>query len=275
MFEDRVAIITGASSGLGRHLALRLASRGAKLVLSARRREKLESVRREISERTGKKPGKRAKRASVLTGDVTVEEDCRDVIQHTLHTYGSLDFLITAAGVSMWKRFEEIEDLSTLERIMDVNYMGTVRCLKPALPHLRESGGSFVAISSIQGKVGAPFHTGYAASKHAIQGFCNSLRMEYESGDFHIMTVLPHWIGKTELRQNAIGNPPRRDRKQSANALDPGTCCDAIINGIRREKREVILPFKVKLLSLLYAIAPGMADSIIKGRVRNEQDRSG
>ena len=120
----------------------------------------------------------------------------------------------------MWTAFAAIEDVALFRTLMEVNYLGAVHCVHPALPHLKKSKGLFVAISSIQGQVGVPLHTGYSASKHALQGFCDALRMEVAESGVGVMTVLLHWLKGTELRQRALGR--RREGVGRCIARTPG-----------------------------------------------------
>ena len=163
----------------------------------ARNAERLEAVAREC-EQLG---------SEVLTvvGDVAVAEDGKRLVEAAIERFGGIDYLVANAGVSMWTAFAAIEEVALFRTLMEVNYLGAVHCVHPALLHLKKSKGLFVAISSIQGQVGVPLHTGYSASKHALQGFCDALRMEVAESGVGVMTVLLHWLKGTELRQRALG----------------------------------------------------------------------
>src|SRR5437868_986476 len=157
--KDRVVVITGASKGIGAELALQLASLGARLVLAARNAKELDAVAGQC----------KARGASVITvrADVSVDRECAAIMSGAALAFGRIDVLVNNAGASMWARFEDIKDLSILERLMQVNYMGSVYCTAHALPYLRESHGLIVGISSLAGRTGVPTRTGYSASKHA------------------------------------------------------------------------------------------------------------
>ena len=197
MFHGKTAIISGASSGLGASLALAFAEAGANLALFALDGEGLTETADACRERGG--------RVLTATGDVGRPEDCQRVVERTVCQYAAVDYLIACAGISMWARFEEIEDISIFRRLMDTNYLGVVHCVYYALPHLKKSRGMVVAISSIQGKIGVPLHTGYVASKHAVQGFFESLRGELRESGVDVLTVLPGWLRGTNLRRAALG----------------------------------------------------------------------
>ena len=169
-FHENVVIITGASSGIGRELAHQLAERGAWLCLAARDTDRLEAVADLCAHRSG--------RAIAVPTDVAQRQQCEDLVARTVEEFGRLDTLINNAGITMWALFEELQDLEPLERIMQVNYFGSVYCTYAALPHLKESQGRLVAVASLTGKAGVPTRSGYAASKHAMVGFFDTLRIE-------------------------------------------------------------------------------------------------
>jgi NAD(P)-dependent dehydrogenase (short-subunit alcohol dehydrogenase family) len=144
--REQVVAITGASKGIGAELARQLAAKGSKLVLAARSEAELESVAADCR--------KAGASVVVVKADVAVERDCQAMVAGAITAFGRLDALVNNAGATMWARFEDIRDLSTLERIMQVNYMGAVYCTRHALPHLRQSKGLLVGISSLAGRTG-------------------------------------------------------------------------------------------------------------------------
>lgn len=267
MLAGRSVAITGASSGLGAALALALAGAGAHLSLLARREDRLEAVAAEC----------RAAGAIVSTvaGDVTEPDDGLRLVERAVADHGGLDILIANAGMSMWTRFDEAEDLALFRRLMEVNYLGAVYCLHPALPHLKERGGQFVAISSIQGRVAVPHHTGYVASKHALQGFCDALRMELADTGVNVLTVLLHWLRGTELREHAFGadgQPIGEQRRQhSGESVSLGEASSAILDGIGQRRRELVIPWKLKALAAVHALRPQLSEAIVR-RAVNKQD---
>ena len=179
--NNKVVVITGASKGIGAELAKQLAARGAKLVLAARSVKELEAVAAEC---------RKAGAEHVITGAALA--------------FGGIDVLVNNAGATMWALFEEIEDVSILERIMQVNYMGAVYCTRHALPYLRASKGVLVGVSSLAGLNGVPTRTGYAAAKHAMVGFFDSLRIELEGSGIAVTMIHPGFVA-TGVRENATG----------------------------------------------------------------------
>ncbi len=258
-------IITGASSGLGRALALELPWYDTNLVLFARNQEKLLETQNLCAKFNSP--------CIIFSGDVTKPEDCKKLTDLTLDRFGALDILIANAGIGMRAKFEEIEDISILNKMMTTNYLGAVNCTQHALSHLKKSKGLIVVISSIQGKQGVPLHTGYAASKHALHGFFDSLRIELQDTGVDILIALPSWISNPDWRQNSLGmdGQPRGEssKKQSKSAVSLEECSQAIIKAILKRKREVVIPAKLKFLPLLNLINPKMVEFFIKRKFQS------
>ena len=266
MFRDKTAVITGASSGLGRSLAIELSGLGAGLVLFGRDGARLE----ETAERCRQGGGT----VVTVTGDVTEPDDCARLIAAALDRFGGIDYLVLSAGVSMWARFEDIEDVTIFRKVMETNYLGAVHCAHAALPYLKERRGMIVAISSIQGKIGVPYHTGYVASKHALQGFCDTLRVELEGSGVRVLTVLPHWLRGTGLRQNAYGKsgtPMGNARPaHSGESIGLDECCREIVAAIRSGKRELIIPLRLRVLAWLNKLSPKLVERIVKSKTEEQ-----
>lgn len=262
----KTIIITGASSGLGKALAIALAAHNVKLVLAARNQDALHEVAEAC-----KRPG--SPLPLTVRTDVTDAEQCRAMVDESVKQYGSIDYLILNAGISMWSRFEDVTDTSIFHKIMAVNYLGAVHCIHAALPQLKKSRGSIVAISSVQGKMGMPYHSGYAASKHALHGFLDSLRMELT--DVHILTVMPHWISGTRLRENALGTDGQKiglsKRRHTKESISLDQCSQAIIKAMIRGKKEVAIPFKLNLVPWLKLIAPGFLRNLVTRKLKSQK----
>src|SRR5579885_786789 len=166
-FRDKVVIVTGASDGIGRELAVQLAAEGACLALASRNADRLNAVAAECVARGG--------RAVVIPTDVSDREACGRLVEKTVAAFGRIDMLISNAGISMWARFADVKDPEMIERILRVNFLGAMYCTWHALPYLRQSRGRIVAVSSISGWYPAPTGSGYAASKYALRGFFDSI----------------------------------------------------------------------------------------------------
>ncbi len=265
--RGKSVVITGASAGLGAALARAFADAGAGLTLLARREDELGQVAEDC--RT------RGVEVTTVIGDVTLVEDGRRLTECAVAAHGGIDCLIANAGMSMWAPFEEVTDLSLFRRLLEVNYLGAVHCVHPALAFLQQRQGLFVAISSIQGRLGVPNHTGYVAAKHALQGFCDTLRMEQASRGVQVLTVLLHWLRGTELRRNAFGadGEPMGDRRRghSSESVSLEQACAAILGGVAKRERELVIPWKLRALTKLHGLRPSAAEAIVR-RAVNKQD---
>jgi len=254
--KDKVVVITGASRGIGAELARQLATQGAMLALSGREVALLEGVAGECRQRGAK--------AQAIAADVTKEGDCRRLMERTVASFGRIDALVNNAGATMWARFDEIQDLAILERIMDVNYMGAVRCTHFALPHLKASRGLLVGIASLTGLTGVPTRTGYAASKHAMRGFFDSLRIELAGSGVDVTMVYPGFVG-TGIRENASGpdgKPVAINPVNAADVMSPQTCARLIREAMAGRRREVIMTLRGKMGPWLKLVAPSVVDRI-------------
>jgi short-subunit dehydrogenase len=209
-----------------------------------------------------------------VQGDVTEPGDCERLSDITIKTYGSIDHLVLNAGISMWAKFDEITDLSLFQKLIETNYLGNVRLIHLFLPLLKKSRGLITAVSSIQGDIAVPNHSGYVASKHALTGFLNSLRIELKSTGVDIMLIKPHWLRGTNLRGNAfdkdgnkIGNSRKGHNKESISLEE---CSRKIIKGMADRKRELVIPPKLKLLEWLNLINPKLVEKIVSGKVKEQ-----
>jgi short-subunit dehydrogenase len=162
--------------------------------------------------------------------------------------------IILNAGISMWAPFEKIKDVSFFKKIMDVNYTGCVNCIHSALPELKKSHGKIVAITTAQAIVGFPHHTGYAASKHALQGFLESLEMELD-GQVHFANAFLGWIKGTNLRENAFGSDGiqlgEARHSHNHNAVGLEICTKQIIEAIQTDKKSIYIPGKLRFIPFL------------------------
>lgn len=257
-FAYKVIIITGASSGIGRALALELAKVQASIVLAARSEDDL----REIAVRCREKGA----RALVVPTDVAEKEQCRHLVEKTIEEYGQIDILVNNAGISMWAYFEEFEDLDRFDEMMQVNYMGAVYCTKFALPYLKKSKGLIVAVSSLAGKTGVPTRSGYSASKHAMVGFFESIRVELMDSGVDVSLVYPGFVA-TEIRKRAFGEdgaPLGVSPIQEDKAMTPEECARIMVKGMAKRKREIVMTLRGKIGQWIKLIAPGLVDKIAR-----------
>lgn len=258
VFRNNVVIITGASSGIGREVAQQLAEQGAWLALGARNVERLEATAAECRRRGG--------RALVVKTDVSVEAECQNLIAQTVTEYGRLDTLVNNAGISMWTRFDELQDLSGLDRMMHVNYLGSATCTYYALPHLKQTRGRLVGVSSLAGKNGVPTRSGYAATKHAMAGFFDSLRIELAETGVTVTMIYPGFV-TSEIRQRAVGadgQPLGKSPVREGEVMTTAECARLIITAMTRRKREEVMTARGKLGLWVKLIAPGIVDQMAR-----------
>lgn len=254
--HENVTVITGASAGIGRGLALQLADEGAWLALAARDADKLEEVAAQCRQRGTK--------ALVVPTDVTKQSQCAHLVERTIAEYGRIDTLINNAGLSMFARFDEIKDLAVLEEVMQVNYFGSVYCTSYALPHLKATRGRIVGISSLAGKIGMPTRTGYSASKHALVGFYDSLRIECAKEGITVTVVFPGFVS-TRIRERALGpdaRPLGKSPYSETGLMTVDECARLTVKAIVQRKRELMLGGK--LIPWLKLVAPRLLDNIAR-----------
>ncbi|OLP15796.1 short chain dehydrogenase [Leptolyngbya sp. 'hensonii'] len=254
-FSQQTLILTGASTGIGRSLAIALAQKGARLVLAARNQPALAETAAACMEQGGE--------AIAVPTDVTRSEDCQQLVAAAIDRFGCLDALINNAGTSMLARFDTVTDLSIFEQIMRVNYLGAVYCTHYALPYLKTSQGLLVAISSLCGKTAVPTRSGYVASKHALQGFFDTLRIELQESGVDVLVVSPGFVA-TDIRQRALGadghSLGQSPRDESKNTMSVELCVAQIMRAMERRQREQVMTLKGKLIPWVKLVAPGLVD---------------
>lgn len=258
----RVAVITGASSGIGRQLAYDLADRGMKLALAARNRSVLEEVAAACRSRLG---AGRDDDVIVVPTDVAELDACRALMTRTIEAFGGIDLMVANAGISMWARFDEIEDVSIFERIMKINYLGAVYCTRFAYKSILARKGLFVAISSLTGKTGVPTRSAYAASKHAMQGFYDSLRVEIRNTGAEVLVVSPGFVA-TEVRERALGPDGQplghSKRDEASGTMTVEECVRQIVVAIEKRERDLAMVRGGHLLLAAGTLMPRRIDDM-------------
>lgn len=261
-FAGKVVVLTGASQGIGRALAIELASRGARLALVARDAAALEAVAAECRARGAE--------AHVVAADVGVQADCRRLVDETVSRFVSLDVLVLNAGITMWARADELEDVSVYERLLRVNVLGSIWPTLFALPHLKRARGRIVAVASLAGLTGVPTRSGYAASKHAMVGFFDSLRIELDGTGVSVTIVAPDFV-VTEIHRRAIGAdglPLGATPMQESRILTAAACARMIADATETRRRLLITSFRGKAGRWVRLVAPGLIDAIAKKAIR-------
>jgi len=246
-FTGLRAVVTGASSGIGRHLAARLAGGGARVALVARRTERLEALAERIRSAGGD--------ALVLTCDVADREQSLACAREIEQRLGGVDLLVNNAGYGHHRKFLDW-DLDDMERMMRVNYFGALYWTKALLPGMvGRKRGWLVFVSSVGGKLAVPEETAYAGSKFALSGFAEALSYEVEDDGVHVMVVCPGTIRTEFFDDEALRRMPPVSRRMMA---DVEPMVDAILAGLAKGKYEVTFPRFVEMGYVVRAIAPGV-----------------
>lgn len=256
-FKDKVVIITGASSGIGKACAIEMASRGANLVLAARQYVTLCELTATLEKQYQIK-------AVAVQADVSREEDCQFLIKQAMLTFSRIDVLINNAGLSMRALFTDL-DLSVLKNLMDVNFWGTVYCSKFALPEILKTKGTIVGVSSIAGYRGLPGRTGYSASKFAMNGFMEALRTELLKTGVNVLVACPGFTS-SNIRVAALaedGKAHGETSMEEAKMMSPEAVAKIIVDGIAARKITLIMTGQGKLTVWLNKLLPGLADKLV------------
>lgn len=265
MLTNAVVVLTGASEGIGRALALELAGQRLSLVLAARNRERLEEVAREC-EAAGSQ-------CLVVQTDITDAAQCRALVDSAIARFGRMDVLINNAGSTMWSRFDELADLGVIEQVMSVNYFGAVYLTAAALPWLKQSRGRLVAVTSLAGLTGVPERTGYAASKHALTGFFDSLRIELAGSGVSVTIIAPDFV-RSEIHKRAIGpdgRPLGESPMQVSRIMSAEECARMALRAIERRKRLLITSARGHVGRWVRLFAPSLIDRMAAAAIRNKR----
>ncbi len=254
--KNKVVIITGGSSGIGKAMAEKFGREGSKILITGRNKEELAKATDEL----------RQKGITIQSfqADVSVEEDNRKMAEEAIRHYGTIDVLINNAGISMRALFSEV-DIAVVKKVMDINFYGVLYATKYCLPEITKNNGSIVGISSIAGFRGLPGRTGYSASKFALNGFLEVLRTELLKTGVHVLTACPGFtasnIRKRSLTKDGSqqGESPRQEEKM----MTAEECAEHIYNATAKRKRTLVLTTQGKLAVFLNKWLPGLADKMV------------
>jgi short-subunit dehydrogenase len=263
--NNKVVIITGASSGIGKALAFEFGKAGAKIVITGRNTQKLEETAQELQSQNID--------TLAIIADVSKEADNQRMIAETLAKYGQIDILINNAGMSMRALFEEV-DLSVIRQLMDINFFGTVYATKYALPHILKSQGSIVAISSIAGYRGLPARTGYSASKFAMHGFIESLRTELIKKNVHVLLACPGFT-QSNIRSAALtedGSQQSETPRDEEKMMSSEEVAKHILKAVIHKKRDLVLTTQGKLTVFFNKWLPKWMDKKVYDVMAKEEN---
>ncbi|MFB3153948.1 MAG: SDR family oxidoreductase [Candidatus Acidiferrales bacterium] len=256
--SNQVAVITGASEGIGAAIARRFAGEGARVVLAARSEEKLKALAEELG----------SERALAVPTDVTDAEQVKRLMARTREHFGGLDILVNNAGVGLYASVAEMA-WADFEQMWKVNFFGVVRCIREALPDLRERRGMVVNISSVAGKLAIPYLTGYCASKFALNAFSTGLRMELAQAGVRVVVVCPGTV-RTPFHQSAFRSNrlPEVFAQRSRGGISAERVAVATLRAVVRGRREVVVPWRLRLAVGFRNLLPAFADGILQRMLR-------
>lgn len=262
----KTVIITGASSGIGKACAEEYAKRGANLVLAARQYVTLCEIAKDLEERFEIK-------VIAIKCDVSIENECQSLIEQALTHFNTIDVLLNNAGISMRALFREL-DLIVLKRLMDVNFWGAVYCTKYALSALLKSKGSVVGISSGAAYHGFPGRTGYSASKFALNGFLESLRIENLKNGLHVLIAAPGFTA-SNIRYTALvkdGTVQGDTSMEESKMMTAARTAQLLVEAIEGRKRTLVITSQAKLMVLFSKIVPAWLDKLLYNHFTKEKD---
>lgn len=263
--QNKVAVITGASSGIGKACATEMAKQGCNIVLAARNLQKLDAAVAECTSLGVKAIG--------VQTDVSNENDCKKLIEKAITEMGQIDILVNNAGISMRAVFDGI-DLDVIRQLMDINFWGMVYCTRYALPHLLKTKGSVIGVSSIAGYRGLPARTGYSASKFAMNGFLEALRTENFKTGLHVLTICPGFTA-SNIRNTALtadGSSQGESPRDEAKMMQPEEVAQIMIKGILKRKKIITLTTQGKMTVLLNKFFPSFMDKMVYNHIKKEPD---
>lgn len=268
-FSSKVIIVTGASSGIGLASVRRFMELGANVVLAARSIDKLEKIASDLNQKFAAHSSQPI--AHCIKTDVTKEEDCKNLIEKTVERFGKIDILVNNAGISMRAVFKDL-DLKVMHSLMDTNFWGTVYCTKYALPYLLESKGTVVGVISTAGYVGLPARTAYSASKFAVRGFLETLRIEHLYDGLHVMIFAPGFT-TSNIRNVALtadGSPQGETPRDENRMMSAERVARILSRGIMRRRAEMVLTPLGKATLFASRNLPRVTDKVEYRMMANE-----
>lgn len=260
-----VAVVTGASGGIGEEIAVQISAQGACVVLAARRRDALEGVAARC-----RRAGAAPESLMVVPCDVTDRAQCEALVAATVAKFGRLDVLVNNAGQGMWGRADEVRDWSVYETMLRVNYLSAVWLTLEALPHLKASHGRILAVGSLAGKLGVPLRSGYGAAKHALTGFLDALRIELDDSGVSVTMIHPGFVttGSQARNLGVDGNPLGTMPVALRGGISAAACAAWLLEAGAARRRDVYPGFRAKLALWLRLVAPAVVDRMTARAIR-------
>ena len=264
-FKDKVIIVTGASSGIGLASARLFGSMGAKVVMAARSIDKMTALASSVSEDPD--------RVLCVKADVSVEQDCKSIVEAAVSKWGRIDILVNNAGLSMRAMFKDL-DLKVIKTLMDVNFWGTVYCTKYALPYLLESKGQVVGVISIAGYSALPARCAYSSSKYAIRGFLDTLRIEHLKDGLGVLVFAPGYTS-SNVRNAALtadGSAQGQTPLEEGKLMSAERCAELLAKALAKRRSEVILTPLGRATVLMHRLFPRLTDKMTYNFIAKEKD---
>ncbi|WP_209330463.1 SDR family oxidoreductase [Lunatimonas salinarum] len=263
--KDKVVIVTGATSGIGRACAFAFGKAGAKVVITGRSQARLDNTLIQLQEAGIEVYG--------VMADAADQEENERVAQEAISHFGRIDVLVNNAGISMRALFEDL-DLSVFHQVMDTNFWGAVYLTKACLPEILKRKGSIIAVSSINGFRGTPARTAYTASKFAMNGFFESLRTEVMKRGVHVLVACPGFTA-SNIRNKALtadGSAQQESPRDETKMMSAEEVAEAILVATLKRRRDLVLTREGKLAHFLNKWVPGMMDTIVYNHMAKEKD---
>ena len=263
--ENKVVVITGGSSGAGESLAYKFSREGYDVVIGGTNLERLKNVQSKIKLYGSK--------CELVVHDVSVKKDVKKLIDHTIRSFGRLDVLICNAGISYRSVFEHA-NLDIFEKLFKINFFGAIYSVKYSIPHLIKTNGSIIAISSLNGFIATPTRSAYVSSKHAVQGFFDSIRLELKNKDVHVMVASPGYF-ESNFRKNTLtsdGNKEGNSSRDEKSMMTSEKVAEKIFEGYKKKKRDLIFTFRGKLAYLIKNWFPKLSDRLAYNEILNERE---
>ena len=260
-FKDKVVAVTGGSEGIGKAIIDALIPLGAKVATCGRNYDKLYELHMQYSQVL----------LHSIVCDVSKEEDCKRFIDSTIKTFEKIDILINNAGVSMRALVKDL-DVDVIRKVMDVNFYGAVYCTKHAMPSIIENQGTIVGVSSIAGYRGLPGRSAYSASKFALQGWLEALRIELMDDNVNVMWVCPGFTA-SNIRFAALdaeGKPQGDTTMEEGEMMSAAEVAHHILQAIEKRKRTMVLTFTGKRTVFMNRFFPGLTDKLVRKFYFNE-----
>ena len=254
-FQNKVVVITGGSDGIGKALVDKFIKLGAKVATCGRNQDKLYDLQLVHS----------GQHLHTVVADVSNYNGCQNFIESTIEHYGGIDILINNAGISMRALLKDL-DVEVIEKVMNINFNGTLYCTKLALNSIIERKGTIVGISSMAGYRGLPGRSGYSASKFAVHGFLEALRTEMIDSGVNVMWVCPGFTSSNirNAALNKAGESHGETPMDEGKMMTSEQCAEHILKAIEKRKRTLVLTFKGKQTVFMNKFFPSLADKLTK-----------